>query len=118
MEQQERQEEYEGLFVLDPNLSEQELAKIQGQIAEQITKLGGTIERQQSWGKRRLAYRVKHRRDGYYQFMLFQIKTAAISPLEVWCSLNDQILRRLVVRSTGAPAPVQLVEASAHGESQ
>ena len=114
----ERQEQYEGLFVLDPNLSEAELTKLQAQIAEQVTKWGGTIDRQQPWGKRRLAYRVKHRRDGHYLFMLFQIKTAAISPLELWCSLNDQILRRLVVRSTGAPAPLQMVEASTDGESQ
>lgn len=115
----ERREQYEGLFVLNPDLSEQELSKVQTQIADQIVKLGGTVERQQAWGKRRLAYRIKRHRDGHYHFMLFQIKTAAVAPLELWCSLNEQILRRLVCRYIETAPTLQMAEASTpDGESQ
>lgn len=108
---------YEGLFVLDGDLSEDALTKVQQQIGEQLTKLGGTIERREPWGKRRLAYRVRKRRDGYYWLLVCRLPAAAVGPFESWCALQESLLRRLIVRmpKTG----LQPVEATtSHGQSQ
>ena len=113
----EQREQYEGLLVLDPDLSEEALSKVQAQIAEQIVKLGGTVERHQSWGKRRLAYRVRKRRDGFYLLVGFTIAPAAITPLNQWCALHKSVLRQLIVRAVSSPS--QPVEAmTSHGESE
>jgi len=110
-------EHYEGLFVLDPDLSEEALGKFQTQIAEQITKLGGVIERQQPWGKRRLAYRVRKHRDGAYFLVVCQLATSAVGPLDQWCALQGPILRRLIIRA--AEEGLQPVEAATgHGNVQ
>ena len=105
----ERRESYEGLFILDAELPEDQLTKAQAQIAEQVVKLGGTVERQQPWGRRRLAYRLGKRRDGYYLLVYFTLAASAVKPLEQWCALNESILRRLVV--IAAPPPVETVSA-------
>lgn len=108
---------YEAVFVLDGELSEDAANKAQAQIAEEITKLGGTIERQELWGKRRLAYRLRKRRDGFYLLVVCRLPAAAVGSLESWCALQETILRRLVVKA----APVELQPAGAvtsHGQSQ
>ena len=108
---------YEGLFVLDGELSDDALTKTQQQISEQITKLDGTVERQEAWGKRRLAYRVRKRRDGYYWLLVCRLPAAAVAPFESWCALQESVLRRLVVRLPRAGLqPVGA--ATSHGQSQ
>jgi len=108
---------YEGLFVLDGELSDDALTKAQQQIGEQVTKLGGTVERQEAWGKRRLAYRVRKRRDGHYWLLVFRAPAAAVAPFESWCALQESLLRRLVVKlPKGKPQPVEAT--ISHGQSQ
>lgn len=108
---------YEGLFVLDGDLSEAALTSVQQQISEQITKLGGTIERQESWGKRRLAYRVRKHRDGCYWLVVCRLPAAAVAPFETWCALQEPLLRRLIVRLP--KEALQPVGATTdHGQSQ
>ena len=110
----EQHEQYEGLFVLDGEQSDEALTKAQQQIVEQIARLGGTVERRDPWGKRRLAYRVRRRRDGFYLLVVFRIPSAAVAPLDQWCALNELILRRLILR--GASENAQPMEAMAsHG---
>lgn len=108
-------EQYEGLFVLDADLSDDALTKFQTQITGQITKLGGVVERSQAWGKRRLAYRIRRKRDGFYLLLLIRLAPSAVAPLEQWARLQETILRQLVVRSMGEV--LQPVEAS-HGQSE
>ena len=106
MEQRER---YEGLLVLDPDLSEEALSRVQAQLAEQVVKLGGTVDRHQSWGKRRLAYRVRKRQDGFYLLVGFTIAPAAITPLNQWCAVHQSILRQLIVLAMSSPSqPVEV----------
>ena len=113
------QDLYEAVFVLDGELSEDALTKAQTQITEQIAKVGGTIERQEPWGKRRLAYRLRKRRDGFYLLVVCRLPAPAVGTLEAWCALQDTILRRLVVKAQVVVAEVQPAGATtSHGQSQ
>ncbi|MBI4227792.1 MAG: 30S ribosomal protein S6 [Candidatus Omnitrophica bacterium] len=108
---------YEGLFVLDGELSEEALAKTQRQITEQIVTLGGAVERQEPWGKRRLAYRVRKRRDGFYWLVVCRLPAAAVGALVSWCAMQESILRRLLVRAPAVdPQPVGAT--TTNGQSQ
>lgn len=106
---------YEGLFVLDPELPESALIALQQSLAEQITKAGGAVDRQQVWGRRRLAYRLGKRRDGVYVLLMFQAPPSAIAPLEGWCAVNESVLRRLIVKAPAPAAAPQPVEAARRG---
>lgn len=113
------QDLYEGIFVLDGELPEDAVTKTQTQIAEQITKLGGTIERQEPWGKRRLAYRLRKRRDGFYLLIVCRLPASAVGTLDAWCALQETILRRLVVKALPPAEAVQPAGVStSHGQPQ
>lgn len=108
---------YEGLFVLDAELSDEAVGKLQAQLAEQITKAQGAVESQQPWGRRRLAYRVHRRRDGIYLLLLFRMPPAGVRGFDQWCSVQDGILRRLITQASNVSS--EPVEAStSHGDAE
>ena len=57
---------YEIMFILNPNTPEEEIDKINGQIESVITSGGGTIEKIEKMGKRRLAYEIRKKPEGIY----------------------------------------------------
>ena len=57
---------YEILFIADPNLGEPEVEALAAQVQGFVEKEGGTIQKREMWGKKRLAYTVGRHREGYY----------------------------------------------------
>jgi len=103
---------YEVVVVFDPNqteeLQKEELAKVE----EVITKNGGTIDSQEIWGKRRLAFPINRRREGYYALVTFDTVTsnAVLAELNRHLRIAEPILRSLVTRAVvgkakGTPPP-------------
>ena len=90
---------YELMFVLRPNLTEEELkTKI-----EEIKKLivsdgGGEVVKEDAWGKRALAYPINHFKEGVYHFLNFQSEPSQVKDLEKTLNLDDTVLRSLIVR--------------------
>jgi small subunit ribosomal protein S6 len=87
---------YEGLFILKPDLKEEEVKKVSQGINELVAKHSGTIEKEESWGKRQLSYPVKKFREGYYYKLNFTAEPAAITKLESAYKLNEDIIRALI----------------------
>lgn len=111
------EERYEGLFLLDPELSDEALGNVRDRIVGEVSRLGGTVERQQSWGKRRLAYRVRRRREGFYVLLVFTMKPEGFDSLGEWCALQEPILRRLILRvRDDLTQPVEA--ATSHGSAE
>ncbi len=90
---------YELMFILKPDFSEEELqAKI-----EEIKKLvvgdgSGEIIKEDAWGKRALAYPINHFKEGVYHFLNFQSEPSRVRDLEKALNLDDTVLRSLIVR--------------------
>ena len=97
---------YESLFVIKPNLAEEETAAVVNKFTSLIADNGGTVESINVWGKRRLAYLIEDYAEGYY--VLVNFKSDATLPLELnrVFGITDEILRYVVVRSEGTTAPV------------
>ena len=55
---------YEGVFIIDPDISADASKGVVSQLQEMVTKNGGRIDGLQEWGKKRLAYMIKKRREG------------------------------------------------------
>jgi small subunit ribosomal protein S6 len=84
---------YELGVVLTQTIDEQERESFLGELRQLLTSQGATITNEDVWGKRMLAYEIKHQREGYYIFWQYEAPGTAIKPLEYRLRLSDQVLR-------------------------
>ena len=90
---------YDGLFIIKPDLKEEDVKNVFKMIGESITKNGGSIKKEEAWGKRQLAYAVKKCKEGYYYKVDFAAPASAISKMEEAYKLSlDVILRTMITR--------------------
>ena len=88
---------YEALVILKAAGTEQDVARAAGQLEEQIKKLGGTMDRAEPWGRRRLAFRISRQQEGYYQLLRFQAPPAKVAEIERLFRLNEAIVRFMIL---------------------
>lgn len=88
--------DYQGAFIIDPNLGEDEGEKAIAGVEEVISKNKGSVEKKEKWGKKSLAYEIKGRKEGFYFWLNFKIEPKAISELNKVYQLNSSILRHLI----------------------
>jgi small subunit ribosomal protein S6 len=89
---------YELLYILKPDLEEEQLAALQEKVAGIITQQGGQTEDVKEWGKRRLNYEIANYREGYYIEIHFDGTPEVILELERVIKITDGILRHIIVR--------------------
>lgn len=88
---------YEGVFIIDPDLATETSKGVVHQIQEWVTKNGGRVDGLQEWGKRRLAYKIGKKHEGLYVVVNFQMDSQATNKLEQAVRLNDHVMRYLLV---------------------
>ncbi len=96
--QGEKMENYEGIFIIKPEITDEDVKNVFKVIVDSVTKHGGTIKKEEPWGKRSLAYPVKKAKEGHYFKLDFLAPTSAIAKLEEAYGLNDDILRTMITR--------------------
>ena len=89
---------YEILFIADPNLGEPEVEALGAQVQGFVEKEGGTIQKREMWGKKRLAYDVGRHREGYYVLIVASGPGALVKEVERRLRVTDGIFRFLTVR--------------------
>jgi len=89
---------YDGLFIVKPELKEEDLKSVLKTINESIAKNGGSVKKEESWGRRQLAYPVKKFKEGYYYKLDFEVQPAAVSKIEAMYKLNPDVLRVMITR--------------------
>ena len=88
---------YEGVFIINPELSTENAKGVVTQIRDLVSKNGGRVDGIQEWGKKRLAYKIKKRQEGNYVIMNFQIESTQSKKLDQALRQNDHLLRFLLV---------------------
>ena len=88
---------YEGVFIINPELSAEASKGVVAQVQDIVTKNGGRVDGLQEWGKRRLAYKINKKQDGNYVIVNFQIDSNQAKKLELAFRLNDNVMRYLLV---------------------
>ena len=89
-------EKYEVLYVLNPNLTEEETAGIVEKIKTLIEQNNGTIDEQNEWGKRKLAYEINYLTEGYYVLVKFTSGPEFPAELDRILGITDGVIRSLV----------------------
>ncbi len=88
---------YELAVILKPDLDEEAQKAEFGKIHELITRFGGTIEKADEWGKRRLAYEIKKYTEGFYSFIYFTSESNAPAEVESRIRIMENVLRYLII---------------------
>ncbi|HEX5253638.1 MAG TPA: 30S ribosomal protein S6 [Jatrophihabitantaceae bacterium] len=89
---------YEVMVILDPNLEERTIAPSLDTFLNVVKKDGGTVEKVDIWGKRRLAYEIDKHAEGIYAVIDVQAEPASVLELDRQLNLNESVLRTKVLR--------------------
>lgn len=90
--------DYEILLLLDPELAEENQAEIVGRLRALIEKGGGTFERHDVWGRRRLAYPIDKKEEGVYHLLSLTASAEALDELSRVLRIDDGVLRHMATR--------------------
>jgi small subunit ribosomal protein S6 len=89
---------YELIYILKPDAAEQEVADLHGQVAAIVERMGGTIDRTDTWGRRKLAYEIRHNKEGFYVLEVIKGSGELMKEIDRRLKVIDGLLRHLVVR--------------------
>jgi small subunit ribosomal protein S6 len=90
--------EYETIYVLRPNTTNDQVAEVNTKVKTVIESMGGKVIKVDNWGKRRLAYEVAKERKGIYLYWLFLATPGVVEEAERNLRMLDNVIRYLTVR--------------------
>ena len=89
---------YEVMIILDAGLEEDAIRATVDRATQVLQAGGGTVGRVDRWGKRRFAYELHHKLEGYYVLVEASAEPAAIAELDRMLSLADDVIRHKAIR--------------------
>jgi small subunit ribosomal protein S6 len=92
-------QDYELVFILNPDIAEDALESRINGISQFITAREGVISDLQKWGKKKLAYPVKNFLEGNYVLAKFQMKPARAKELEANLRISEEVIRHLLIKA-------------------
>jgi small subunit ribosomal protein S6 len=108
--------DYEVLYIIRADLDDDKVQDAVRRVNTLIERSGGTADRTNLWGKRKLAYDVKHQKEGSYVLQDFKLDPDRVPELEAGLKITEEVLRHLIVRkpekavaTTVTPPPAEVV---------
>ncbi len=98
-EEGEQLRDYELVLVISPEVTEEEFEATIDSVSRFITGKGGTISGIERWGKKRLAYPIRHFVEGSYVLTRFELQPGFGKELEDNLRISEEVLRHLLIRS-------------------
>jgi small subunit ribosomal protein S6 len=97
--------DYEVLYIVRADLEDDKVQDVVKRVNTLIGRSGGSTEQTSLWGKRKLAYEVKHQKEGSYVLQDFTIDPQRVPELESALKITEEVLRHLIVRKPDKPVP-------------
>jgi small subunit ribosomal protein S6 len=89
---------YEELFIVRPDATDEEVDPVIEQVRNIVTHAGGTLDKTEKWGIRRLAYRVAKHEEGQYILLQFTAGAETVKEIERRLRVADVVLKFITVR--------------------
>lgn len=89
---------YETMFIVNPELDEEQTTAVIDKFQGIVTNTGGELVKLDKWGKRKLAYEINHKRDGFYVLMNFNADTNTAGELDRVFRITDDVLKYMILR--------------------
>ena len=109
--------QYEVMYIIDTAVEEQARVDLIKRFSDLVELNGGQVDRIDEWGKRRLAYAIDYKTEGYYVLMYIAAPAALPRELERNLQISESVLRYMVIRYEGTLPPkhaAQKNNAAAH----
>lgn len=91
--------QYEIMIILDPEIEERTVAPSLDKYLTVVKSDGGSVDKVDIWGRRRLAYEIKKKTEGIYAVVSFTAAPATAKELDRQLGLNEVVLRTKVLRT-------------------
>ena len=108
--------DYEVLYIVRADFDDDKVQDAVKRVNTLVERSGGTADRTNLWGKRKLAYEVKHQKEGSYVLQDFKLDPDRVPELEAALKITEEVLRHLIVRkpekpvaTAVAPPPAEVV---------
>lgn len=88
---------YEILFILPNRFTDDEAKAVSAQVEKIVEGNGGTVTLREYWGKKRLAYDIKHNAFGYYSLFEFDLEGKNLAKIDTALRLSTDVLRHQIV---------------------
>jgi small subunit ribosomal protein S6 len=89
---------YEMMIILDPALEERTVQPSLDQFLKVVTTSGGSVDKVDVWGRRRLAYEIDKKSEGIYTVVDLMAEPDAVKELDRQLNLNEAVLRTKILR--------------------
>jgi small subunit ribosomal protein S6 len=90
--------QYEMMVILDPSLEERTVQPSLDQFLTVVTSGGGTVDKVDVWGRRRLAYEIDKKSEGIYTVIELKAEPDTVKELDRQLNLNEAVLRTKILR--------------------
>jgi small subunit ribosomal protein S6 len=112
---------YDLVLLLSPDAEESTRSKILSDVEAAITQAGGTVERNDDWGRRPMAYEIRHAPEAEYHLLQFHAPGSLIEDLSHTLRITDGVVRHRVIKvrpgTPDAPSSVPVVATAPSGHS-
>ncbi|MEZ5421296.1 MAG: 30S ribosomal protein S6 [Vicinamibacterales bacterium] len=89
---------YELVYIMKPEATEAEVAELQSQVEAIIGRVGGTLEKTEAWGRRKLAYDIGKHKEGFYVLHVIVGSGDLMKEIDRRLKVTEGLLRHMVVR--------------------
>ena len=113
-----QQRQYELVYLVFPDASEQQLAALHEQVQEAVTRLSGQIDRTENWGRRRLAYEIGPHKEAVYVLEVITGSGELLKEIDRRLRVSEQVIRHLAVRVDAENRQVERVRSRRRAESE
>ena len=89
---------YELLYVLKPDLTDEQVTTEQDYVRNAVKTLGGEIKKEDSWGIKPLPFEMKKHKEGFFCVMQLELEPEVPAKLEYELKINDRIIRNMLTK--------------------
>lgn len=111
-------QEYELMVILDPEIDERTVAPSLDKFLNVVRNDGGTIDKVDIWGRRRLAYEIDKKVEGIYAVVNFSAESKTTTELERQLGLSEAVMRTKVLRSETAVSQTSVSKRQAEAKAE
>ena len=109
--------DYEILYIVRPDLDDEQLNEAIRSVDTLIGNLGGSVKKTDIWGRRRLAYEVRRLREGQYVLTDFSLDPTRVPEMEATLKISDTVFRHLITRKPEPTRAERARQAAAAAEA-
>jgi small subunit ribosomal protein S6 len=89
---------YEMIYILDTACTDEKKDALIAKVEKVVAKAGGTVEKTEKWGTKKLAYPIDYKTEGYYVYMAFEGDCNLVQEMKRVVGISEGVIRRLITK--------------------